>query len=107
MLIRIIYRKKICIIRITLIHHRIGPENKIMSLIKNIYRVVVPESIRRKVLDAKKKNLENELKYSILSYYKKNPSTDPEINEALDYLTGNNLSVFPYSFFNNYKNKPI
>jgi len=78
-----------------------------MTLIKNIYIAIIPESIRQKRHDAKRRKVDNETKKSVLAYYKSNPVSDTEINEALSYLSKNDLSVFPYEFFNKYKEKPI
>jgi hypothetical protein len=78
-----------------------------MEIIKKVYRALVPEVIRRKILDLKRKKVEDEIKRAILDYYKKHPAGDKEINEALDYLSSNDLSVFPFPFFNKYKNLPI
>ena len=78
-----------------------------MRIIKYIYRTLIPESIRWKVIHAKKKNQENSIKAKVLKYYNEYPTHDSEINEALKYLKNNDLSVFPYVFFNAYKNKNI
>lgn len=78
-----------------------------MSLIKSIYRTLIPESIRWKVLRAKQAKADNAIKNKILSYYSANPTKDAEINEGLDFLKKNPISVFPYNFFLTYKNKPI
>ena len=78
-----------------------------MSLIKTLYRAFIPESIRWKVIHSKQKREDNKLKNNILSYYKLNPTSDSEINEALTFLRGNEISVFPYDFFLKYKNKDI
>lgn len=78
-----------------------------MSLIKKIYRTVVPESVRMKRTLMQRKMRENEIKNKVLAYYKSHPTNDAEINEALTYLEKNDLSVFPYSFFLDYTNKSI
>lgn len=78
-----------------------------MSIIKKIYRLVIPEFLRWKVINSKKKKHMNSVKTEIMNYYIQNPSSDVEINEALEYLKQNDLSVFPYDFFNNYKTKNI
>lgn len=78
-----------------------------MNIIKILYRIILPESFRWKIIRAKKKKIENSIKNNILSYYNLNPSNDSEINKALDYLKSNDLSVFPYDFFNDYKSKEI
>lgn len=78
-----------------------------MSIIKNIYRTLVPESLRWKIINAKKAKQQNLVKLEILNYYKQNPTSDSEIIEALTYLKHNDLSVFPYNFFNEYKTKNI
>ena len=78
-----------------------------MSLVKTIYRLVIPESIRWKVIEAKKQRHYNNIKSRVLDYYQVNPSKDAEINNALKFLKSNELSVFPYPFFLNYKHKQI
>jgi hypothetical protein len=78
-----------------------------MSIIKNIYRTLVPESLRWKIINAKKAKQHNVVKTEILNYYKQNPTSDSEILEALTYLKENDLSVFPYIFFNKYKTENI
>ncbi|MBC7695247.1 MAG: FkbM family methyltransferase [Burkholderiales bacterium] len=78
-----------------------------MSLIKKIYRAVIPETLRWKIINSKRKKEENAIKSLILTYYNNHPTKDLEINEALSYLQMNDLSVFPYDFFNQYKTKDI
>ena len=65
-------------------------------LTSQIYRVVVPKFIRKKIL-AKK------LPVSILKYYASLPEApSKEIESVLNYLRTNPLSVFPYEFQNQY-----
>lgn len=78
-----------------------------MSILVSIYRTLVPESLRWKVINAKKRKKSNLIKSDILSYYSKIPSKDEEINEALEYLKHNDISVFPYDFFKDYKEKQV
>lgn len=78
-----------------------------MSLVKAIYRFVIPESIRWKVIEAKKQRHYNNIKSRILDYYRINPTQDTDINAALKFLKSNELSVFPYPFFLNYKTKEV
>lgn len=78
-----------------------------MSLVKQVYRALVPETLRWKIINIKKKKEEDAIKSLILKYYKKHPSKDHEIAQALAYLEKNDLSVFPYDFFNHYKTKKI
>lgn len=78
-----------------------------MSLIKQIYRAVIPETLRWKIINIKKMKEEDAIKSSILNYYKNQPSSDHEVTEAISYLKKNDLSVFPYDFFNHYKIKNI
>jgi hypothetical protein len=78
-----------------------------MSIIAKLYRTLIPESIRWKVIHFKRKQEESKIKNTILQHYKKNPTNDLEINEALDFLKTNDLSVFPYPFFLKYINKAI
>ena len=78
-----------------------------MSLIKQLYRALIPESIRKQRLVRKRKMHEDAIKNNILSYYKQHPSNDEEINTALSYLQSNDLSVFPYPFYLSYMKKII
>lgn len=78
-----------------------------MNIAKQIYRTLVPESIRLQLYLKKIKQIEEIKKQAVLTYYKENPSLDPEINEALHYLKKNEITPLPYSFFNNYLNKSI
>jgi hypothetical protein len=65
-------------------------------LTSQIYRVVVPKFIRKKIL-AKK------LPISILKYYAGLPEApSKEIESVLNYLRTNPLAVFPYEFQNQY-----
>ena len=66
------------------------------TVISNIYRVIVPKFIRKKILE---KNLPN----SILKYYGNLPEApSSEIEEVLNYLRKNPIAVFPYSFQDQY-----
>ena len=71
------------------------------TLTSQIYRVVVPKFIRKKIL-AKK------LPISILNYYKGLPEApSEEIKSVLNYLRTNPIAVFPYDFQNQYIAKDI
>jgi hypothetical protein len=66
------------------------------TLTSQIYRVVVPKFIRKKIL-AKK------LPISILNYYAGLPDApSEEIESVLNYLRTNPIAVFPYNFQNQY-----
>ncbi|MDP3557261.1 MAG: FkbM family methyltransferase [Bacteroidota bacterium] len=78
-----------------------------MSIIAKVYRTLIPESLRWKVIHAKRNRVEEKIKKTVVSYYKQHPSSDVEINEALKFLQENSISVFPYPFFLKYANKPI
>ena len=66
------------------------------TLTSQIYRVVVPKLIRKKIL-AKK------LPISILNYYEGLPEApSEEIKSVLNYLRTNPIAVFPYDFQNQY-----
>ncbi len=78
-----------------------------MSVVAKIYRTLVPEALRWKVIHYKRKKQEDKIKNTVLEYYKNGPVKDFEINEALTFLKTNDLSVFPYPFFLEYKNKTI
>ena len=78
-----------------------------MSIIKSIYRTLIPESIRLKVFRSKQRKSDNVIKNKILSYYSDNLTIDAEIIEGLNFLKKNSISVFPYDFFLTYKNKPV
>lgn len=70
-------------------------------LASQIYRVVVPKLIRKKIL-AKK------LPVSILKYYASLPEApSKEIESVLNYLRTNPIAVFPYDFQNQYVTENI
>ena len=73
-----------------------------MSVLAKIYRQLLPEKARYGILRWRTANRLNNLKKKILRFYKTRPSSDPEINEALNFLKGNPLSVFPYTFSKSY-----
>ena len=57
-----------------------------------IYRIVVPKFIRKRILARKLRN-------SILNYYNNLPeSPDEEVQKVLNYLHTNPIAVFPYHF---------
>ncbi len=65
-------------------------------LTSQIYRIIVPKFIRKKIL-AKK------LRAAIPEYYSKSSvEVTDEIQKVLDYLKSNPISVFPYPFQNKY-----
>ena len=78
-----------------------------MSIIKDIYHALVPAGIRLNLYNAKTKIHDEKIKGKILSYYTMHPSDDAEINEALEYLRHNPITVFPYSFYPSYFQKNI
>jgi len=78
-----------------------------MSILASIYRTVLPESFRWKMIHRRRKREEEKIKNRVLDHYKQHPTTDAEIQEALAYLSKNPISVFPYTFFLEYVNKPI
>ncbi len=78
-----------------------------MSIVSKIYRALVPESFRWKLIYYKRNKTENKIKQEVLAYYKQHSSNDVEINEALNFLQTNSISVFPYPFFLEYVKKPI
>lgn len=66
-----------------------------------IYRVVVPKFIRKKILARK-------LPISILKYYTSLPEPPSnEIESALNYLRTNPIAIFPYDFQNQYDTENI
>ena len=70
-------------------------------LVSQIYRVVVPKFIRKKIL-AKK------LPISILKYYASLPEApSKEIESVLNYLRTNPIAIFPYDFQNQYVTENI
>ena len=71
-----------------------------MGIIKQIYTALVPGKIRVKLADERKRK-------KIISYYNLNPTSDQEINEALDFLKNNALAVLPYPFHLPYFTKDI
>lgn len=78
-----------------------------MNIIKAIYRLLIPSSIRLKIIESRREQHYKTIKSSIVNHYKNNVSHDVKIKEALLYLEMNEISVFPYLFFNNYKNLSI
>ncbi|MFL5753384.1 MAG: FkbM family methyltransferase [Bacteroidia bacterium] len=70
------------------------------NVVKHLYRTVIPESIRYKILEARKKRRVEKQKKEILSYYDTLPKDrlTPEVREVVDYLRKNPLHVFPYAF---------
>lgn len=70
------------------------------DLVKYIYRAILPESIRYKILRRKEAGLYEKIKKDILKYYSTLAPSEiaPEIAEALTYLKENPIHVFPYNF---------
>jgi len=75
------------------------------SLVASIYRAVVPESIRAKLLERRKTRRVEKLKQEIVSYYSTLPASEisEEKKAVLDYLKKNSLHVFPYEFQKKYE----
>lgn len=73
-----------------------------MSLIAGIYRSLVPESIRYRVLRYRTARKLHGIKQNILNYYKSHPTGEAEINQALSFLEAHELTVFPYRFSEKY-----
>jgi len=66
------------------------------TLSSQIYRIIVPKFIRKKILAS-------ELRSSILAYYASLPEpADEELIPVLNYLQTNPIAVFPYHFQNQY-----
>jgi hypothetical protein len=66
------------------------------SITSQIYRVVVPKFIRKRIVA-------RNLPISIRNYYSSLPDKpSPEIESALNYLKNNPLAVFPYPFQDKY-----
>lgn len=78
-----------------------------MNKLKSIYRRLLPESIRYKILQWRKAYKLHALKKAILDFYRRHPSDEAEINEALTFLKNNPLTVFPYPFSEKYKPQHI
>jgi len=71
------------------------------TLTSQIYRIVVPKFIRKKILA-------KELRKSILNYYTTLPQPpSEEIKTVLNYLQTNPIAVFPYPFQNQYNANDI
>jgi hypothetical protein len=70
------------------------------NLVKHIYRTIIPESLRYKILEARKSRRVERLKQEVLGYYASLPPGEitPEIRQVLNYLEKNPLHVFPYEF---------
>lgn len=73
-----------------------------MTQTKSLYRKLVPKFIRQPID-------RNKLKRTILDYYDgiKAFEVNAELNDALDYLRKNKLTVFPYRFVENYRRKDV
>lgn len=72
-----------------------------MKLSKQIYRLVVPKFIRKRILA-------RNLRAAIISYYQGFPDlVTVEIQQVLNYLKNNPIAIFPYSFQKKYKPEAI
>jgi len=78
-----------------------------MSILKQLYHSAVPANVRLRIYNRRAKINNERIKNDVLSYYKKNPTTDSEIIEALDFLKRNPISALPYSFYLTYLQKNI
>ena len=66
------------------------------KLTSQIYRIVVPKFIRKRILA-------RNLRHSILNYYANLPGApDEELQKVLSYLSANPIAVFPYHFQNKF-----
>jgi len=71
------------------------------NLTSQIYRILVPKFIRKKIL-AKK------LRAAIQHYYTNQPDpVSEEIQSVLNYLKYNKIAVFPYEFQNQYREEDV
>ncbi|MFN5423395.1 MAG: FkbM family methyltransferase [bacterium] len=73
-----------------------------MSLLFQLYRVVVPKPIRTKILL-------NSLRKKIPAFHEADPSfvNDPERKEVIEFVKKNGVEVFPYSFTEQYVESDI
>ena len=78
-----------------------------MNTIKQIYKAVIPESIRLKLYKKRVKRFEDSQKQEVLKYYKENPSKDLEILDALEFLENHPITPLPYPFLLPYLNKKV
>ncbi len=68
------------------------------SFVFQLYRVIVPKPIRKKILLS-------QLQKKIPAYYSAIPSSlnDPEVQDVLRFINQNGVRVFPYSFTSQYE----
>ncbi len=80
-----------------------------LNLVAKIYRTLLPESLRYKILEARKAGKLEKQKQEILRYYDTLPKNQltPEIEEVLSYLRKNPLHVFPYDFQKKYNPRSV
>ena len=80
-----------------------------LNLIKKIYRSILPESLRYKILETRKARKVEALKNEILNYYKTLPENklNNEVKDVLTYLEKNPLHVFPYEFQKKYRSENV
>lgn len=80
-----------------------------VELVKKIYRSLVPESTRYRILEARKKRKVENQKQEILKYYRSLPQEQlsAEVKEVVSWLEKNPLHVFPYDFQNLFDPKKI
>lgn len=80
-----------------------------VNLVKKIYRSLIPESTRYRILEARKKRRVEGQKQDILKYYKSLPQEQisSEVKDVLAWLEKNPLHVFPYDFQKLYDPKKV
>jgi glycosyltransferase involved in cell wall biosynthesis len=78
----------------------------ILSIIKKIYKRLIPGNIRNFIAILRKKGNENKLKHSVINYLKMQ-SANSEINQIIKHLKHNPLTTFPYDFIKFYDRENI
>ena len=74
------------------------------QLIKNIYRKIIPASIRKGISIYRQPRYLNKLRKDIINYYSNLDKDDLNIeqSEVLGYLKKNPIQIFPYDYVSNY-----
>jgi hypothetical protein len=79
------------------------------NLLLNLYRKITPFFLRHKISIFIFEFQKYILRKNILKYYSTNNDLlkDPELNEVINYLKKNKISVFPYKFQENYISRDV
>jgi 16S rRNA C967 or C1407 C5-methylase (RsmB/RsmF family) len=78
-----------------------------LQSVKNIYRTVLPESVRRNIALQQWERKRKLLRDEILKYYSDKSNLNDELQGAINYLQQNPLSVFPNEFEKKYNSSDV